>query len=82
MNPLVIPLSGAERVLWKEDGGGDLTNVQCKANQNCHNEYLLYKECILTKMGKKLHCVYMPYFLNPFISCGTSSLFPKLGYCE
>jgi hypothetical protein len=32
-----------------EDGGGDLTNVQCNAIQNCHNESSLY---ILIKMGK------------------------------
>jgi hypothetical protein len=30
----------------------------------------------------KLHCVYIPHFLNPFISRRTSGLFPKLGYYE
>jgi hypothetical protein len=23
-----------------------------------------------------------PYFLNPFVGCGASWLFPQLGYCE
>jgi hypothetical protein len=32
-------LSLAERGLWDgENGGGNLTNVQCKPIQNCHNE--------------------------------------------
>jgi hypothetical protein len=30
----------------------------------------------------KLHCAYIPHFLNPFISCGASTLLPKLCYCE
>jgi hypothetical protein len=41
MKPLAIALSGAGRGLWGGlggDGGGDLTNVQCKPIQNCHNE--------------------------------------------
>jgi hypothetical protein len=31
------------------DGGGDLTNVQCKAIQNCHNEFPPVHECMLKK---------------------------------
>jgi hypothetical protein len=38
------------------DGGGVLTNVQCKAIQNCHNESPLYNEYILIKMKK--NCSY------------------------
>jgi hypothetical protein len=53
-----IALSGAGRGLqWGggrggEDSGGNLTNVQCKAIQNCHNESPLYNEYILIKIGK------------------------------
>jgi hypothetical protein len=35
------------------DGGGDLTNVQCKAIQNCHSEVPLLNEYMLIKMKKK-----------------------------
>jgi hypothetical protein len=39
--PLAIALSGVEKCLrgcvWGGDGGKELTNVQCKALQNCHN---------------------------------------------
>jgi hypothetical protein len=41
MKPLAIALSGEQRD-WgreEEDGEGNLTNVQCKANQNCDNEF-------------------------------------------
>jgi hypothetical protein len=31
MKPLAIALSGVERGLQGEDGGNDLTNVQCEA---------------------------------------------------
>jgi hypothetical protein len=42
------------QLLWVgADGGGDLTNVQCKPIQNCHNESSLYNEYILIKMGEK-----------------------------
>jgi hypothetical protein len=37
-----------------EDGGGDLTNVQCKAIQNCHNKSPWYNEYMLTKMRNKI----------------------------
>jgi hypothetical protein len=37
MKPFAIVLSEAGRGM-RESGGGDLTNVQCKAIQNCHNE--------------------------------------------
>jgi hypothetical protein len=30
----------------------------------------------------KLHCVYLPQFHDPFISCRARGLFPKFGYCE
>jgi hypothetical protein len=38
-------------------GGSNLTNVQCKAIWNCHNDSLLYNEYkpIKTKKRKKLH---------------------------
>jgi hypothetical protein len=32
-------------------------------------------------MNKIPLCI-IPHFLNPSISCGTSGLFPNLGYCE
>jgi hypothetical protein len=32
---------------------GNLTNVQCKAIQNCHNESSLYNEYILKKKRRK-----------------------------
>jgi hypothetical protein len=34
------------------DEGGNLTNVQCQAIQNCHNESSLYNEYLLIKMKK------------------------------
>jgi hypothetical protein len=37
MKPPVITLSGVGMGgSWERDGGGDLTNVQCKAIQNYH----------------------------------------------
>jgi hypothetical protein len=36
------------------DGGGHLTNVQCKVIQNCHNKFLLYNKQILIKMWKSI----------------------------
>jgi hypothetical protein len=38
MKPLAIALSGLGRGSRGEDSGGYLTNVQCKAIWNCHNE--------------------------------------------
>jgi hypothetical protein len=43
VKPLVVALSG----LKGRDGGGNLTNVQCKPIWNSHNELLLYNEYIL-----------------------------------
>jgi hypothetical protein len=40
MKPLAIALSGAGERLMERDSGGDLTNVQYKPIQNCHNESL------------------------------------------
>jgi hypothetical protein len=41
MKPPAVVLSRAGRGLQKgRDGGGDLTNVHCKAIQNCHNKLL------------------------------------------
>jgi hypothetical protein len=45
MKPLAITVSRAVRG-WGRDGGSDLTNVQCKAIWNCHNESLVYNEYI------------------------------------
>jgi hypothetical protein len=50
MNPLAIPLSGVWRGLGR-DGGGDITNIQCRVIQNCLNESLLYNKYIIIKMG-------------------------------
>jgi hypothetical protein len=49
IKPLGIALHEVEKGLSMGNGGGDLTNVQCKAIQNCHNESLLYNEYILIK---------------------------------
>jgi hypothetical protein len=38
MKPLANAVSGSGKDLRGEDGGSDLTNVQCKSVQNCHNE--------------------------------------------
>jgi hypothetical protein len=54
MKPPTIALSGARKGLQEGDGGGDLTNIQCKAIQNCHNDSPPYNEYILIKMGKKI----------------------------
>jgi hypothetical protein len=35
------------------DGGDELTNIQYKAIQNCHNKSPLYNEYVLIKMEKK-----------------------------
>jgi hypothetical protein len=54
MKPLAISLSGTGRG-WQKwgDRGGDLTNVQCKAIQNCHKTYPTpYNEYMLIKMKK------------------------------
>jgi hypothetical protein len=60
MKPLASVLRGAGRRLWdggtqeEKVAGGDLTSVQCKPIQNCHNKYPLYNKYILTKMKKKV----------------------------
>jgi hypothetical protein len=41
------------RGLRGKDGGGDLTNVQCKPIWNHHNESSLYNKYILIKNLKK-----------------------------
>jgi hypothetical protein len=38
MKPPTVALKGTEKGLREEDGGDDLTNVQCKSIQYCHNE--------------------------------------------
>jgi hypothetical protein len=45
----LFALSGEARRLGV-DGWGNLTNVQCKAIQNCHKESPLYNEYMLIKM--------------------------------
>jgi hypothetical protein len=58
-----------EGVDGEGDSGGYLINVQCKAIQNCHNESLLYNECMLIKMEKVLlgtRCSLMPRKLITF----------------
>jgi hypothetical protein len=44
MESLAIAIGGAGKGLRGREGGGDLTNVQCKPNWNCHNESPLYDE--------------------------------------
>jgi hypothetical protein len=39
--PLTIALSGVGRGLRGRDDGGNVNNIQCKSNQNCHYEYPL-----------------------------------------
>jgi hypothetical protein len=53
MKPLAIALSGIGKGLRQGDGRGDLTNIQCKAIWNCHNESPLYNEYILIKIKEK-----------------------------
>jgi hypothetical protein len=44
----------AGREVWgRGDGGENLTNVQCKAIGNWHNESSLYNEYMLIKMKTK-----------------------------
>jgi hypothetical protein len=52
MKPLAIVLSGVGGG-GEGDGGGDLSSVQWKPIQNCHNESLLYHGYILMKKFKK-----------------------------
>jgi hypothetical protein len=41
---------GGEEVDREREDGGDLANVQCKSNQNCHyKSTTLYNEYILMK---------------------------------
>jgi hypothetical protein len=54
MKSLTIALSGAEMGVGGVDSRGNLSNIQCKAIQNCHNESFLYNEYILIKMKKQM----------------------------
>jgi hypothetical protein len=54
MKALATVLSGVGRGLREVHVGGELTNVQCKAIWNCHNESLLYNEYMLIKMKKRI----------------------------
>jgi hypothetical protein len=47
MIPFTTDLSGVERESRERDSEGDLTNVQYKPVQNCHNESPLYNKHIL-----------------------------------
>jgi hypothetical protein len=49
MKPLAIALSGVQLLFEGRDGGDDVTNVQYKPIQNCHNESPLHNEYILIK---------------------------------
>jgi hypothetical protein len=51
---IAIALSGARSRSMGVDGGGDLTNVQCKAIQNWHNESPLYNEYCANKNEKTI----------------------------
>jgi hypothetical protein len=54
LNGLHHPLLVYKRVQTQGgDGGDNLTNVQCKAIQKCHNESPLYNEYILKNVGEK-----------------------------
>jgi hypothetical protein len=44
---LAIALSRTGRLLSGRDNRGDVSNVHCKANQNCHYESPLYNEYII-----------------------------------
>jgi hypothetical protein len=59
MKPLAIDLS---KVGWGQEGEGNLINVQCKAIQNCHNEYPLINEYILIKKIKR----FLKFHFTPF----------------
>jgi hypothetical protein len=47
MKPPTIVLKGTGKGLHEEDGGDDLTNVQCKSIQYCYNESPLCNKYIL-----------------------------------
>jgi hypothetical protein len=42
----------------------------------------LQATCHISYSWVKLHCVYIPHFLDLFISCRETGLFPKLGYYD
>jgi hypothetical protein len=54
MKPLAIALSEAVRGFRGRDDRGDLTNIQCKPIQNCHNESLLCNEYIIIRIKQNL----------------------------
>jgi hypothetical protein len=41
------------RNLRGRDGGGNVTNVQYKSNQNCHYEFPLHNEYMLIKIHER-----------------------------
>jgi hypothetical protein len=49
----VSPDIASRTLLGVGSGRGDLTNIQCKAILNCHNESPLYNEYMLIKNWKK-----------------------------
>jgi hypothetical protein len=51
IKPLAIALSGVVMGLQEGDDEVNLNNVQCKAIQNCHNEFRYSK--YMTQNGKK-----------------------------
>jgi hypothetical protein len=54
MKPLAIALSGVVRGFQgRGDGGGNLTNIQCKSIRNWHNDFPLNNEYMLIKMKNK-----------------------------
>jgi hypothetical protein len=52
LNNLAIALSGVGKRLRGRDDGGNVTNVQCKINWNCHYESSQYNEHFLIKIYK------------------------------
>jgi hypothetical protein len=52
MKPLAVALSGVGRGPRGAGSGDNLTNIQYKAVQNCHNESPPYNEYMLIKMKK------------------------------
>jgi hypothetical protein len=53
MKLLAIAVSGVGREVQGADGRSNLTNIQCKAIQNWHNELSSYNEYMLIKMKKR-----------------------------
>jgi hypothetical protein len=53
MKSLIGALCGIGREWWWGEEGVDLTNVQCKVIQNCHNKSPLYNEYMIIKLEEK-----------------------------